>query len=604
MDVAKLAANNFTAYKVVMNKQYERARHVDLLDRVLMEVARYLETGQGIQNLIVELPPRSSKTLSISEMFPGWVKGRRPDTDIILASYGASLAEMASRRARDYVNSPEYKAIFPDTRPDDALQKAGEWGVIGPNGEKSHMVAVGLGGALVGKGAHCFPAGTMVHTERGLMDIKELCESLDPPHVLSYNFKTDELEYQTVEAVSNRCTDHFIEIKMYSGNSITATPEHPFYFPSGFSVRADQIKPDDTFLTHDRKHDKVKSVHTSALYGEKVYDFQVQKNHNFFANGLLVSNCIIVDDPIKNRIEAENPTIRQQVWEAYTNDLLSRFNTSARAAQIITAQRYHVDDLIGRILASSQAKKWHRLRLPAIAEENDPLGREIGEPLWPERYSLEALLEIEERDSYSFASQYQQRPIPRGETMFDATKIITVAEPPPLTGVVRFWDIAVTTKKRNDYTVGLKLGITANEEIIVLDVWRGKVRAPDMLDLITRIAHQDGQHVAQVLEGEKAGIMQLDYLLNEPKLRGFTLVTQPIQGDKLTRASGIATRVQYERVAMVKGIWNDAFISEVAVYPASNHDDQVDALSGAYKYLSELGLKTFTVENLGTVDRW
>src|SRR5690606_1750061 len=103
MDVAKLAANNFTAYKVVMNKQYERARHVDLLDRVLMEVARYLETGQGIQNLIVELPPRSSKTLSISEMFPGWLKGRRPDTDIILASYGASLAEMASRRARDYV---------------------------------------------------------------------------------------------------------------------------------------------------------------------------------------------------------------------------------------------------------------------------------------------------------------------------------------------------------------------------------------------------------------------------------------------------------------------------------------------------------------------
>lgn len=468
MDVAKLAANNFTAYKVVMNKQYQRARHLDLLDRVLMEVARYLETGQGIQNLIVELPPRSGKTLSISEMFPGWLKGRRADTDIILASYGASLAEMASRRARDYVNSAEYKAVFPDTLPDDNLQKAGEWGVVGPNGEKSHMVAVGLGGALTGKGM----------------------------------------------------------------------------------------------------------------------------------------NLMILDDPIKNRIEAENATIRQQAWDAYTNDLLSRFNTSFRAAQIITAQRYHPDDLIGRVLASSQAKKWHRLRLPAIAEENDPLGREIGEVLWPERYTLEALLEIEERDSYSFASQYQQRPIPRGETMFDATKIITVAEPPPLTGVVRFWDIAVTTKKRNDYTVGLKLGITANEEIIILDVWRGKVRAPDMLDLITRIAHQDGQHVAQVLEGEKAGIMQLDYLLNEPKLRGFTLVTQPIQGDKLTRASGIATRVQYERVAMVKGIWNDAFISEIAVYPASNHDDQVDALSGAYKYLSELGLKTFTVENLGTVDRW
>lgn len=464
-DIARQAANNFTSYKVVIHPTYERAPHLDLLDKALMEVARYLETGKGIQRLIIEIPPRSGKTLSVSELFPSWLFGRRPDTEIILASYGATLAETASRRARDYVASDTYRAIFPNTTPQEDLQKAGEWGVVGKNGEKGKMVAVGMDGAVIGKGAH----------------------------------------------------------------------------------------------------------------------------------------LLIIDDPLKNRMEAENPNIREETWIRYDNDLRSRFNTTKRAAQIVMAQRLHTDDIIGRILRSAEAHTWTRLRLPALAEANDPLGREEGEALWEERYDQKSLLEIRDRDSYAFASQYQQRPIPKGESSIDVREIIIVDTPPKCSQVVRFWDLAVTIKKRSDYTVGFKLGITDQEDIIFLDIIRMKMKAPDMLNMMIQTAKQDGKTCPQILEGERSGISQLDYLLREPSLRGYTLDTQPNNGvDKLARASAIATRIKHGKVKMVRASWNALFLNELQVFPAGANDDQVDAMSGAYNYLTQTDRQImFTVASVG-----
>ena len=462
-EIIQRAANNFTDYKVIINPSYTRTAHLDLLDKALMEVARYLETGEGIQNLIIEMPPRSGKSLSTSELFPGWVLGRRPDTRIILASYGAALSEMASRRARDYVNSDLYRTIFPGTKPNENLQRAGEWDVIGDGGKTGGMVAVGVGGAVVGKGMDLF----------------------------------------------------------------------------------------------------------------------------------------IFDDMHKNRIEAENKNTRDTTWGSYTNDFLSRFNNAHRAAQIIMAQRYHTDDVIGRILASPTAHLWRRLRLPALAEKNDILGREIGEPLWPDRMSKKWLLELADRDPYSFASQYQQNPVPRGETLFEADKIEVIPSAPPVLHVVRFWDLAVSTGKRNDFTVGLKLGITQDEEPIVMDVWRGKVTAPEMLDIIASVASRDGTGVPIVLEGEKAGIVQFDYLLNDARLRGYQLEKRAPKGDKATRAAGIATRVKYGKVKAVMGAYLTDFLNEVAMFPFAAHDDQVDALSGGYQFLTENNEVTFDVNSVG-----
>lgn len=464
--LAELAANDFTNFKVLINNQYERVRHLDFIDDVLMEVARYLETGKGIRRLILEAPPRHGKSLSVSQLFPAWLLGRNPWVNIILASYSAELAVLHSRAARNYVQEETYKAIFPDLIPADDLWRADEWAVKNRQGQKGGMVAVGLGGSVVGKGAH----------------------------------------------------------------------------------------------------------------------------------------LLIIDDPHKNRAEVESDTIREGVKTSYTNDLTSRFNDNNKAAQIVMAQRYHTDDLIGWLL-ETQKGKWVHIRLPALAEEEDILGREEGEPLWPARYDAPALDEkLDELGAYAFASQYQQRPVPKGEAVFETEKI-EIINAAPVTGMpVRFYDLAVTTKTRSDYTVGLKLGITADEDLIIYDVFRDKVKAPQLLKITKEIAHRDGKLCAIALEGEKSGISQLDYMLVDPELRGYSMSLHPIQGDKFTRALAVMTRVNQGRVKMVKGPWNKAFLDELKLFPTGRNDDQVDAFSGAYNYVSNGVLPIFSVTNIGQAE--
>lgn len=461
------AANNLTAFKIIINPTYRRARHLDYLDLVLMEVVRYLETGEGIKNLIIEMPPRSGKSLSVSQINPAWIFGRRPDTNIIIGSYSSSLAELHSRYVRNYIDNNIFREVFPGVRLQEDLQKAEEFGIVDNTGRAGGMVAVGIGGSVVGKGAH----------------------------------------------------------------------------------------------------------------------------------------LIIIDDPLKNRAEAESPAYREKAWNSITNDFMSRFNESGRAAVIMMMQRYHTDDPIGRVLASSEGKKWKRLRLPALAEENDVLGRPVNAPLWPERHDKEYLLSLKNTmGSYAFAAQYQQNPIPRGEATFNIDKLVFFDEKPKATSVVvRFWDLASTKNNRSDYTVGLKLLIAEGEMPVVLDVYRDQLLPSQLNDTIKRVAYQDGKDTHIVLEGEKAGIIHLDFLLNDPDLRGFTITKQAIKGDKPTRATAVATRNEHGKLGLMRGPWNAEFLDEMSVFPVGGYDDQIDALSGAYEYLSSKILKKIVPQSVGGI---
>jgi predicted phage terminase large subunit-like protein len=169
--------------------------------------------------------------------------------------------------------------------------------------------------------------------------------------------------------------------------------------------------------------------------------------------------------------------------------------------------------------------------------------------------------------------------------LFDTGKIGILDYVPDCSQIVRFYDLAVTAKKHSDYTVGLKLGLWTDERIVILDVYRVQKPMPDVQNDIVQNAAMDGTNVRLRLEAEKAGIIQLDYLLRDPRMRGYAMDTQPPLGDKYTRATPAATRVNNERVFMVRGNWNRVFLDELAVFPMGEHDDQVDALSGAYEML-------------------
>lgn len=300
------------------------------------------------------------------------------------------------------------------------------------------------------------------------------------------------------------------------------------------------------------------------------------------------ANLLLVDDPIKSRAEAESETYRQRLKDWYNDDLLTRLEEPGGAIVVI-GTRWHADDLIGYLL-EDETDDWTVLRLPALAEADDPLGREVGEALWPERYGVDVLAKRRARmGEYAFAGLYQQRPLPSGGGLFDTAKIEVVEYPPAVERAVRFYDLAVTKKSTSDYTAGVKLGRATDGRIVVMDVCRVRQELPDLHETIVQNALIDGPDVPIRLEAEKAGVIELAFLLRDRRLSNYRIDAVPPQGDKYTRAGPFASRVNGGQVLMQRGMWNRAFLDELAVFPAGAHDDQVDALSGAYGMLDRAG---------------
>ncbi len=292
------------------------------------------------------------------------------------------------------------------------------------------------------------------------------------------------------------------------------------------------------------------------------------------------AHLFIIDDPIKSRAEAESKLYRDNLVQWY-GDAYTRLEEPGSAV-ILMHTRWHEEDLAGYLLQEG-IDNWTVLSLPAIAEEGDELGRQAGQALWPDRYNLEVLGKIRETlGEYRFVAEYQQRPGPKTGGLFETEKIEVVDHEPECTKVVRFYDLAVTKKATSDFTAGGKIGITRDERPVMLDMFRRQLTAPEVQDAIVQNALIDGTSVPIYLEGEKAGIVQLDYLLRDPRLRGFKISTIPPIGDKYTRAGPLASRVNAGKMLMVRAAWNRAYLDELAIFPNGGHDDQVDCSSGGW----------------------
>ena len=122
----------------------------------------------------------------------------------------------------------------------------------------------------------------------------------------------------------------------------------------------------------------------------RVYDIQVEENQNLFANGVCVHNCLIIDDPLKNREEADSRLMRDKLWDWYASTAYTRLMPGG--AVVLIQTRWHEDDLAGRLLNGEE--QWEVVSLPAIAEPGDALGRREGEALWPAKYDAQALERI------------------------------------------------------------------------------------------------------------------------------------------------------------------------------------------------------------------
>jgi predicted phage terminase large subunit-like protein len=294
------------------------------------------------------------------------------------------------------------------------------------------------------------------------------------------------------------------------------------------------------------------------------------------------ADLVLIDDPIKSHTEADSASARDSLWNWYRSDLATRLKPGGRIILIMT--RWHEDDIGGRLLEADP--DWTIVKLPALAEDDDPLGRKPGEALWPE-WENEAALDRKRRTvgSRVWQSLFQQNPAPASDALFATTRITVIDELPTLTREIRAWDLAATlpTEGRDpDWTVGLKLGVTNEGLYVVTDVIRIRAGPTEVANTIIATANHDGAETIVGLPQDpgQAGKQQIAWLSN--RLAGYRVKASPETGSKLLRATQSAAAIDTGSLSLLRAGWNRSFLEELREFPQGRKDDQVDALSRAF----------------------
>ncbi len=302
------------------------------------------------------------------------------------------------------------------------------------------------------------------------------------------------------------------------------------------------------------------------------------------------ANLLIIDDPIKNSEEARSPKLRENLWEWFQTTAFSRLEPNATVVLIGT--RWHEDDLIGRLEKDSYDEDgvpWTVIKFPALAEANDPLGREIDEPLWPERIPKSKLIEIKKINSpYNFSAIYQQHPTPEGSGSVNRKWWKTYMVPPmEFDQVIQSWDLAFKDLADGSYTVGQVWG-RRGAEFYLLDQVREHLDAPKTIEAFRRMWSKWPQSLAKLVEDKANGPAVMALLHHE--IPG--LIPVKPKGNKHMRLSAVVPLIEAGNVYIphpVNARWVAEFIEEHAGFPNSTNDDQVDATSQALTYLQPQG---------------
>jgi len=298
------------------------------------------------------------------------------------------------------------------------------------------------------------------------------------------------------------------------------------------------------------------------------------------------ADLVLIDDPIKSHQEADSASARDSIWNWYRSDLATRLKPGGRVVLIMT--RWHEDDLGGRLLEADSS--WTVVKLPAIAEQQDLLGRAPGEALWPEWEDVEALDRKRRTIGVrNWQAQFQQRPAPDTDALFATARITAIDSVPDLIREIRAWDLAATlaTEGRDpDWTVGLKLAVTTNGHYLITDIVRLRSGPTDVARTIIATANQDGPNVVIGLPQDpgQAGKQQVAWLSD--CLAGHRVRASTESGSKITRATPAAAAIDAGLVSLLRAPWNKAFLDELRDFPQGRKDDQVDALSRAFSLVA------------------
>ena len=322
--------------------------------------------------------------------------------------------------------------------------------------------------------------------------------------------------------------------------------------------------------------------HTLSQDKTGVGNWVTTANGEYFAAGVGAAiagrrgDLGLLDDPVKSREDADSERSRERVWQWYVNDFLTRLKPDARKILIMT--RWHEDDLGGRILAR-ESKLWKTISLPMEAQEDDPLGREPGDRLWPE-YFTDEMVDLAKQDTRSWWALYQQQPTAEDGDYFKREWFHEYDTPPKGLKLYGASDFAVT-EGGGDYTEHGIAGVDASSNLYILDWWRGQKAADHWID---RMADLVAKHQPMCWFGEAGPIRRSiePFMMKRLSEReAFCRVEWlPSVADKEARARGVQAMMAMGKVFWPRFAgWKTEVQGQMMKFPAGKHDDSVDVMS-------------------------
>lgn len=297
----------------------------------------------------------------------------------------------------------------------------------------------------------------------------------------------------------------------------------------------------------------------------------------------------IVDDPVQGREQAESETIRRKTWDSYVDDFCTRLVPGA--PQVLIQTRWHQADIAGRILPidwdgqsgdidGRDGRKWHVICLPAEADRlDDPLGRKIGQSLWPEWFTKDHWQPFK-KNQRTWSSLFQQKPSPEDGDYFRAEWIKEYEKTPTNLLYYGASDYAVTDG-RGDFTEHGIFGVDCDGNIYVVDWWRGQTASDVWIETKLDLCAK-WKPMAWFGEGGVIRHAVEPYLIRRMRERSVFVRMEWLASihDKPTRARSIQARVSQGMVHFKHGdVVQNEVRTQMLSFPAGVNDDSVDVLS-------------------------